>query len=202
MKIIKQSVELIQIIPISEDQMLRMIEECGRTCYKSEHLITEYSAPSFVKMIMKSNHQSVLEHVSLSFRIITDRGVTHELVRHRLASYSQESTRYVKYEDVEFIQPIPELDFEPRIEWLCSCINSEKYYKNMIELGQKPQIARSVLNNSLKTEIVMTANLREWKYVVLPLRSSLKAHPQIRDIIFQIKAILEEKYPIIFKESE
>lgn len=202
MKIIKQSAELIEIIPISEFQMLRMFEEVGRTCYKSEHKITDTSAHGFVKTIMKSGHHSVLEHVSLSFRIITDRSVTHELVRHRLASYAQESQRYVKYDDVEFIEVVPELVGAAMVNWIGGCIHSENYYKALIEYGEKPQIARSVLNNSAKTEIVMTANVREWKYVVLPLRTSPKAHPQIRDIMFKIKTILEEKYPTIFKESE
>ena len=167
------------------ENALELIESAGRTCYKSES--TETSAADFVKSIVKRGHLSVIEHISAGVRIITDRGVSHELVRHRLASYSQESTRYCNYSsdkfdgECTFIKP-PGLDTIYKNEiWEKSCKNSESDYFNLLEAGCSPQIARSVLPTCLKTEVVMACNFREWRHFI-KLRGSKAAHPQIRPI--------------------
>ncbi len=202
--------------------MLKRIEAAGRTCYKSEDRITEDSAIKFIKAILTRNHESVIEHESLSVRFICDRGVTHEIVRHRLASYSQESTRYVNYEKkgIAFVippwvglQPCEVTDVRDEIntavasghkadaEWLTIMSMSEHAYNYLIDQGWKPEQARSVLPNSLKTEIVMTANLREWRRV-LSLRTSTAAHPQMREIMVPLLTELRTKIPVIFDNLE
>lgn len=191
---------------------MRRIEAAGRTCYKSESKISSDSAEKFVKMIIKRGHESVIEHISLSVRFICDRGVTHEIVRHRLAAYSQESTRYCNYSGgVTFVIP-PWVDakegfYEEYIaskddatnDWLNAMWNLEKMYISLLGYGWTPQQARSVLPNSLKTEIVMTANLREWRHV-LRLRCSQAAHPQMRELMVPLLWDLRDRIPVIFDD--
>ena len=186
--------------------ILKNIEIAGRTCYKSEERITEESAAGFVDRILKSGHHSVIEHVNLTVRFICDRGVTHELVRHRLASYSQESTRYANYAKEKFGSEItvikPPFWNEDSAEyqtWLAAMEHAEKAYLNLIEMGARPEQARSVLPNSLKTEIVMTCNVREWRHV-FKLRCSKAAHPQIRELLMPLLQDLSEKIPVLFKD--
>ena len=186
--------------------ILKNIEIAGRTCYKSEDRITEESAAGFVDRILKSGHHSVIEHVNLTVRFICDRGVTHELVRHRLASYSQESTRYANYAKEKFGSEItvikPPFWNEDSAEyqtWLAAMEYAEKAYLNMIEMGARPEQARSVLPNSLKTEIVMTCNVREWRHV-FKLRCSKAAHPQIRELLMPLLQELGEKIPVLFRD--
>lgn len=202
MKIVEQSYEV--LTPINREEILQRIERAGRTCYKSEDKITSSSASKFVQKIAQSGHDSVLEHVNLTIKFITNRGVTHELVRHRIASYSQKSTRYVNYtkKEMQFIKP-HWLDQQPVAAnlWLGQMNEIEDTYVNLIAMGLKPEDARGVLPNDLETEIVMTANLREWKHV-LELRTSLRAHPQIRALLLPLKKELEEKLPEIFKDNE
>lgn len=197
--------------------ILKSIEKAGRTCYKSESKITDSSAMKFVKNIIERGHESVIEHVNLSVRFICDRGVTHEIVRHRLASYSQESTRYCNYiGGVSFIIPpwleigpgeytqkdIKELSLKQDVaEWMHVMLISEAKYISLLKLGWSAQMARSVLPNSLKTEIVMTANLREWRHV-LRLRTSKAAHPQMREIMKPLLEEFKEKIPIVFDDIE
>lgn len=177
MKIVDQSIEL--LTPLDEQDVLNRIEKYGRVCYKSEDKIKEGSAKRFVESLIKRGHESVLEHINVSFRIITDRGVSHELVRHRLASYSQESTRYVDYRgEMEFIKPEGLTD-QQYWDWKNACERAELSYGWLRSDGATPEIARSVLPNSLKTELIMTTNLREWRHI-LKLRSDKSAHPQIR----------------------
>ena len=198
MKIIEPHVELIWITPDPEI----MIEITGRICYKSEDKVTMFSAGDFVKRMKNSGHYAMLEHASASFRIITDRGITHEIVRHRLASYAQESTRYCNYSkdkfgnECSFILP-PNMSAKQNALWVSACMRAEQLYFDMLENGCLPQIARSVLPNCLKTEIVMTANFREWIHFI-KLRSSEKAHPQIRPIAWDINQILHVFAPNIF----
>lgn len=198
MKIVAPSVNLLWITKNPE----QMIELAGRTCYKSEDKITEESAGKFVKMLTKSGHHAMIEHAVASFRIITDRGVTHEIVRHRLASYAQESTRYCNYSkdkfgnECTFIQP-PDLDYSQTIYWKVACKRAEERYLQILEEGCTPQIARSVLPNCLKTEIVMMANLREWRHFI-KLRGSQAAHPQIRPVAYGVWLILNEHAPNVF----
>lgn len=200
MKIIKPSVKLIWVTPNAE----KIIERAGRVCYKSEDLITEESSTKFIQNIIKRGHEAVLEHASASLLFICDRGVSHELVRHRLASYCQESTRYCNYSkdkfnnELTFIEPLS-LDSTTKVIWENACKYSELCYLDMIKFGSSPQMARSVLPNSLKTEIICTANLREWRHI-LKLRTSEFAHPQIREVMGMAKEILKKECPNIFKD--
>ena len=200
MKIIAPAVKLLWITPAPEGQ----IEAAGRTCYKSEDKVTELSARAFAERMRASGHHAMLEHASASFRIVTDRGITHEIVRHRLASYAQESTRYCNYSadkfgnQCSFIEP-PGLSYEQRQWWVQACEYAERHYFALMDEGCTPQIARAVLPNCLKTEIVMTANLREWRHFIT-LRGSKAAHPQIRPIARAIWEILVAQAPSIFED--
>lgn len=186
---------------------LKLIELTGRVCYRSENKITEDSASSFVKRIVDSGHHSVIEHANVTVRLIIDRGVSHELVRHRLASYSMESTRYCRYNNhVTFIIP-PWVNIEPGEYhipkdinydiWGWSMLQTEKSYHFLLNSGQTPQMARSVLPNSLKTEIIVTANLREWRHI-FNLRCSKAAHPQMREIMIPLRDKFIEILPEVF----
>jgi thymidylate synthase (FAD) len=182
---------------------LELIERAGRVCYKSEDRIEPGSAERFIRdVIMKKQHLSVLEHASATFRFVCDRGVTHEMVRHRIASYSQESTRYCNYGkekhggQIKVIQP-PGLSDEDYGIWEHATRFAETCYLQMLDHGVAPQIARSVLPNCLKTEIVMTANFREWMHV-FELRCAPTAHPQIREIMKMAQTEMVQRYPCIF----
>lgn len=189
-------------------KIMTTIERAGRTCYKSESNISDGSAERFIAAILKRGHESVIEHEKITVRFICDRGVTHELVRHRIASYSQESTRYCNYSndkfgnELTFIKPCFWDEDTPQDKakydlWLESMAFIEKQYNSMIEMGAKPEEARSILPNSLKTEIVVTMNLREWRHY-FKLRTAPAAHPQIREISNMLLAELKEKLPVIF----
>ena len=201
MRIVPQSVSLEWITPMP----LQAIERAGRTCYKSEDKITQDSAKTFYKMIHQRGHESVAEHAVASVRIICDRGVSHEIVRHRIASYSQESTRYCNYSKEKFgreitvIQPpgMSKLDID---DWHAATETVEEYYIQMLDRGCSPQIARSVLPTCLKTEMVMTANFREWKHFI-KLRTDPAAHPQMREVAFMIKEVLSKECPEVFGDD-
>lgn len=189
-------------------EMLKKIERYGRICYKSENKITTDSAEKFVKNILKNGHESVIEHEKISVRIICDRGVSHEIVRHRIASYSQESTRYCNYCDdkfgneLTFIRPIFwENDVEKMSIWEKNMQQVEYEYNRLIELGASPQEARSILPNSLKTEIIVTMNLREWRHF-FKLRTSKRAHPQMKQIAIALLEKLKQNIPIIFDDIQ
>lgn len=206
MKVIKSRFEIID--DVDGNRMLKRIEHAGRVCYKSEDRITEDSAQKFVKNILKSGHESVIEHEKITVRIICDRGVSHEIVRHRIASYSQESTRYCNYnqdkfgKELTFIQPLfwGENTEEYKV-WLKTMQMIENNYIKLIEKGVPPQEARSILPNSLKTEIIVTMNLREWRHF-LKLRTALNAHPQMREIACAILNEFQKKVPVIFDDIE
>ena len=202
MKIIDQSWEWLQkpVFP------LEIIERAGRTCYKSEKRITKGSAEKFAKMIIELGHEAVIEHASASIRFITNRGVTHELVRHRLASFSQESTRYVRYSgEIEFIKPVwwsdPSYSEAQKKNWLEVMGLAEKAYLGALKLGDKPEQAREVLPHALKTEIVVTANLREWRHI-FALRCSPKAHPQMRALMLDCLKGFAKEIPVVFGDLE
>ena len=185
---------------------LQQIERVARVCYKSEDKITEGSAEKFIGMILKSGHESVLEHEKLTVKFICDRGVTHEIVRHRIASYSQESTRYCNYSkdkfgnELTFIRPCFWADdSEEYAVWKQAMEEIEKTYVKLISLGAKPEEARSILPNSLKTEIVCTMNLREWRHF-FRLRTAERAHPQIREISVALLDELKKRIPVIFDD--
>ena len=198
MKIVKQSVNLLWITENPEFQ----IERAGRTCYKSEDRITADSARLFAGKMREHGHHAMIEHAVASFRIITDRGITHEIVRHRIASFAQESTRYCNYSadkfenQCSFIEP-PDLAPLQKVLWRKSCEDAEDSYFKMLAMGCSAQIARSVLPTCLKTEIVMTANFRALLHFI-ELRGSKAAHPQIRPIAHEINRILAEYAPSIF----
>lgn len=200
--------------------ILPLLEEAGRTCYKSEDKITPESASRFIKGIIKSGHHTVIEHQSVSVRVICDRGISHEIVRHRIASYSQESTRYCDYNDghVEFIIPpwvsiqygtYKSCDYPPSLDsagrlWFLAIWNSEARYKGLREEEWAPQQARSVLPNSLKTEIVMTMNLREWRHFfkLRALGTTGKPHPQMLEIAIPMLEEFKKLIPVIFDDLE
>lgn len=204
MKIIAPYHEIISKIDGAE--MLRNIELCGRVCYKSEDRITDGSAEKFVGMILKSGHESVLEHEKITVRFVCDRGVTHEIVRHRIASYSQESTRYCNYSkdkfggEITFIRPcFWAEDDEKFTVWKETMQSIEDSYVKLISLGAKPEEARSILPNSVKTEIMVTMNLREWRHF-FKLRTAERAHPQIREVAIPLLNELKGLVPVIFDD--
>ena len=206
MKIINASYRI--ETPIDGAEILKRIEKAGRTCYKSEDRITEESAKSFVRMLIERGHESVLEHESITVRFICDRGVSHEIVRHRLASYSQESTRYCNYSgdrfgyEITFIKPyFLKEGTVAYASWSTAMHLANIMYSDMLAEGCTPQEARSVLPNSTKTEIVMTANLREWRHF-LKLRTAKAAHPQMRELTVPLLKELQERIPVVFDDIQ
>jgi thymidylate synthase (FAD) len=225
-------------------RLLEVIEKAGRTCYKSEDKIDPHTAKAFIRKILKRGHESVIEHGAITVRFICDRGVTHELVRHRLAAYSQESTRYCDYAKpgskpaVTFVVP-PWLDGsikrgaykrftdgesgeyvfvlldyvgstsesvlergsvdEGSWSWMNAMAQAAIHYTALRDSGWSPQQARSVLPNSLKTEIVMTANPREWRHV-FHLRTSGAAHPQMREVMIPLLGQFVRNWPVLFED--
>lgn len=204
MKIITPSVEL--CLPMSGAEMLRHVERCGRVCYKSEAKITDTSADAFVRGLIKRGHEAVLEHASLSIKFVCDRGVSHEIVRHRLAAYCQESTRYCNYSkdsfgsEITVIQPLYLATCSAGFQiWKQACEAAEDAYFNLLNFGCSPQQARAVLPNSLKTELYMTADLREWRHF-FKLRTSPAAHPQMREVALMALHELQATVPVIFDD--
>lgn len=200
MKIITPSFEIIAHTP----HLTKVIEKAIRVCYKSEDRIEDGSDVKIIEAIKSNNHESCLEHGAITVRFICDRGVTHELVRHRLSAYSQESTRYCNYgkgkfgNEITVIEPFFFIGNDHAyLLWSDACLSTEKQYMALLDGGAKAQEARSVLPNSLKTEIVMTANPREWRHV-FKLRTSNAAHPQIRQIMCPTLEVFRNKWPVLF----
>lgn len=189
---------------VSEEYVLKFLEFVGRKAYKSESKICKDSALKFISAVIEKGHESVIEHFSISVLVICDRGVSHEIVRHRLASYTQESTRYCNYskgqfgEELTFIRPCFWEDKSPQmITWRKAMENASHYYLSLIKLGAAPQEARSVLPNSLKTEIVMTMNLREWRHF-FKLRTAKTAQSQMVEIATKIHQEMKQLLPSVF----
>lgn len=206
MKTIQPNVELINAPDYAST--LSLIEQAGRTCYKSESKISDNSAEKFVRNILKRGHEAVIEHASLTVRFTCDRGVSHEIVRHRLAAYCQESTRYCNYSkdtfgsEITVIKPCSlEYGSKGYDLWASACEQAEKAYFDLLAWGCTPQEARAVLPNSLKTEVVMTADLREWRHF-LRLRCSPAAHPDMRVVAFMLLVLLKKTYPVFFEDIE
>ncbi|MCD7817488.1 MAG: FAD-dependent thymidylate synthase [Lachnospiraceae bacterium] len=204
----------IEIIDMADYQtILNKLERIGRVCYKSEDRISEGSAEKFVAGILKNGHESVIEHENVTVKVTCDRGVSHEIVRHRLASYSQESTRYCNYSKDKFQNQISVIDIATGFHydldnpadrrkydvWTKAMESAEKYYFEMLEAGASPQEARSILPNSLKTELVMTMDLREWRHF-LKLRLGGGAHPQIKEVSKQILDVFQREMPVLFQD--
>ena len=209
MRIINPSAEILG--PVDGISILRHIEQCGRVCYKSEGSIKESSAERFVAGVIGRGHEAVLEHFNITAKFVVDRGVSHEIVRHRLAAYCQESTRYCNYagdkfgKEITVIRPMfwPEDSVQYRA-WKGLCETAETTYFALIESGASPQEARSVLPNSLKTEVVMTANLREWRHF-FRLRAvgvTGSPHPQMREVAIPLLKQMKEHIPVLFDDLE
>lgn len=220
MNIMKPSFEI--LTPISEGgiEELKQIERIGRVCYKSEDKMSEdgETAKKFVKMLIDRGHEAMIEHSVLSVKFTVDRGVSHELVRHRIASFAQESTRYVNYSldkfdnEINVINIVGGINLDNKMkgiegildilyEWEMAMRDAEKHYKQMMIFGATPQIARSVLPNSTKTEITITANYREWRNF-FKLRTAPTAHPQMREVTIPLLKELKNRLPIIFDDIE
>jgi len=205
MRIIEPSFKV--LYPVTDEEWLRefkLIESAGRTAYRSEDKITDDSYADFIRMIIKRDHLAVLEFGNMVVEFVTDRGVSHELVRHRLCSYVQESTRYCNYGDGKFgdeiavIQPTMSEHNGFYLSWLDSCRQSEKAYLDLIKGRHSPQIARSVLPNSLATKIVVKANFREWRYIFQLRAVSKAAHPDMRKLMLPLYGYCRILYPFIF----
>ena len=191
--------------------LMKNIERAKRVCYKSEDKITDESYKDAVRDLIARGHDAMLEHGSISVIVACDRGVSHEIVRHRLASYAQESTRYVNYSKDKFGHEITVIEpcfFTPGTcaydEWAAGCEAAEKAYFKLIELGRSPQEARDVLPNSTKTEIVITMNPREWRHF-FKLRAcgqSGKPHPQMLEIAVPMLNAFKSKFPELFDDLE
>ncbi len=205
MKIIEAGYEILTALDGLE--ILKHIERIGRVCYKSEDKITDDSCIAFVKTLLDKGHEAMIEHYSFSVKFICDRGVSHEIVRHRIAAFAQESTRYCNYAKAKFdneITVIKPFFFDCLHKWDAwkrSCADAETAYFKLIDDGASPQEARSVLPNSLKTEIVMTANLREWRHF-FKLRTADTAHPQMREITRPLLSELKRLIPVIFDDIQ
>ncbi len=204
MRIIEPSIEILS--EVDANKIMRNIEICGRVCYKSENMLNEDSARKFIKKIIASGHESVLEHEKLTIKFVCDRGVSHEIVRHRIASYSQESTRYCNYNKEKFgkeltlIRPCFWKEDEEKYKIWCDVMEKvEDNYNQLISMGAKPEEARSILPNSLKTEIVVTMNIRELRHF-LRLRTSKKAHPQMREVADMLLKYVQETLPVFFED--
>lgn len=207
MKIINAGFQI--LTPINGMEMLKSIEYIARTCYKSEDRITDISAVKMVKNLIRSGHEAMLEHQSISVKFIVDRGVSHELVRHRMASYAQESTRYCNYSkdkfgnELTFISPCfwskGSREYE---EWYAAMSNAEDIYFELINWGVTPEQARTVLPNSIKTEVVMTANIREWRHFfkLRVLGTTGKPHPQMWEVAAPLLAELKALIPVVFDD--
>lgn len=210
MKIIKAGYEILTSISEGGIKELQHIEKIARVCYKSEDLITEdgESAKKMIKMLIGRDHTAMIEHCSLSVKFIVDRGVSHELVRHRIASFAQESTRYCNYSKDKFGKEITvirpcffEEGSDKDVAWTDAMASAEHIYFELLDLGATPQEARSVLPSSTKTEITITANYREWRNF-FKLRTAKAAHPQMREVTIPLLKELKEKLPIIFDDIE
>lgn len=195
----EQDIQLVNYKYNDPMDLLQDIERIGRVCYKSEHRITDSSAISFVRNIIARGHESVLEHISITVRFITDRAIANELVRHRIAAYSQESTRYCNYKDkIEFIYPKNVSDKQLQlIMEACACAATT--YQTLIADGATPEVARDVLPLCTKTELIATYNLREWRHI-LRLRTDKAAHPKMRELMQTLLQFFQGLVPIIFDD--
>lgn len=208
MRVIKAGFEVLDLL--NGEEILKKIEKVARTCYKSEGKINSDSAKKMVASLIRSGHEAMLEHFSFSVKFIVDRGVSHELVRHRLASFAQESTRYCNYSqdkfgnELTFIRPLFFEGNDSMVMWEHMMGNVEAEYMDAIKAGVAPQEIRSILPNSIKTEVVMTANLREWRHF-FKLRAAGttgKPHPQMLEVTIPLLKQIKESIPVVFDDIE
>lgn len=196
---------------INGQDILKKIEACGRVCYKSENKICEGSAEKLVANLIKRGHEAMLEHVTITVKFVVDRGISHEIVRHRIASFSQESTRYCNYlkddfgSEITCITPFYLADnTDGFVAWEGAMRACEISYFKMLELGYTAQEARAVLPNSLKTELMMTANLREWRHFfkLRAANSTGMAHPQMLEVTVPLLEEFKQKIPVVFDDIQ
>lgn len=205
--IIRKAEVLVPASQLDEGMMLRL-ERCARICYKSENKIEQAYNPGFLRRIVNSGHESVIEHEKVTVFFIIDRGISHEIVRHRIGSYSQESTRYCNYSQNKFGNEItviqPYFYEEGTVSynlWKESCLLAESNYLRLLQEGSSPQEARSILPTCLKTEIAVTYNIREWRHF-FAMRCSAAAHPQMREIAIPLLLLFQEKFFPLFDNIE
>lgn len=216
MKIVKSNYEI--LTPISDGGIdeLAMIEKVGRTCYKSESKIDSASAKRFVENLIRNGHEAMLEHSILTVKFTVDRGISHEIVRHRLASFAQESTRYCNYSNSKFDSQITVIDpstgFEYDLEkendrakyevWMSAMENAEKAYFDLLKLGASPQEARSVLPNSTKTDIQVSMNYREWRHFfkLRTVGTTGSPHPQMKEVATALLKELKNRISVVFDD--
>ena len=207
MRLIKPYAEICK--DFDGEEMLKKIERVARTCYKSEGKIKDGSARKMVAGLIKSGHDAMLEHASVTVKFVVDRGISHELVRHRMASFAQESTRYCNYikddfgSEITFIIP-KHLDGESAAydAWKSVMEYCEDAYFYLLNIGFMPQEARAVLPNSAKTEVVMTANLREWRHFfkLRALGTTGKPHPQMLEVTIPLLEDFKRAIPVVFDD--
>ena len=206
MRVVQAGYEILDTL--NGEEILKKIERVARVCYKSEDKIGEGTAERMVKALIKRGHEAMLEHFSFSVKFTVDRGVSHELVRHRVASFAQESTRYCNYGhegEITVIKPLYLSDCgEDYNLWRKACVVAEKQYLDMLAYRFSPQEARAVLPNSLKTEVVMTANLRERRHF-FSLRAcgtTGKPHPQMLEVAVPLLKEVKSLIPVVFDDLE
>lgn len=196
--------------------MLRRIEWCARISHRSEDAMTDNSYDRFIRsVVLQHGDWSVTEHQSVSVDFYVDRGVTHELVRHRLFSFTQESTRFINYQkkmEPGFVCPFPEDEWKLTVvppdseltiydEWRHAINTSEQVYKRLISKGVSPQIARSVFPNALASRVIVTGNLRNWRHFLI-MRTTKETHPQFREVTIPLLKEFQEKIPILYEDLE
>lgn len=207
MKIIEPNYEI--LTPINGEEVLKLLEEVARTCYKSEDKIEDGSAKRMVSMLIKNGHEAMIEFFDIIVKFTHNRGFSHEMVRHRLCSFAQESTRYCNYSADKFGNEITVIkpywaspkNSDAFIKWMKHMEEVEESYFTLLEQYLKAQAARGVLPNDLKTEIVVKANLREWR-AIFKLRTAPAAHPDMRRVMIPLLQELKEKIPVVFDDIE
>jgi len=195
------------LVPLSQldPMVVKRLERYARVCYKSEDNLSAEGNERFISSKIRMGHESIIEHEKITVMFIIDRGVSHELVRHRIAAYSQESTRYCNYanqrfgEEITVIEPYFYLGSDNYQRWQEACCYAEKAYLELLSAGSSPQEARSILPNSLKTEIVVTFNMREWRHF-FTLRCDKAAHPQMRQVAIPLLLLFKERLPGLFDD--
>ena len=203
MRVVKPYVSIIN--PINYQEILYHIEKCGRTCYQSLSEPGIAASERFIKKLINTGHESVLEHFSISVKFVGSRSFTHEMVRHRLGAYSQESTRYCSYNKDKFGNQITVIEpsyFNSETEytiWYETCLAAEQGYFALLAAGANAQKARTVLPQSTKSELVVTNNLRQWRHV-LRTRTTLVCHPEMRELAIPLLALFKEQLPVFFED--
>lgn len=188
---------------INSKKLISNLERYGRVSHKSESNIKEGTAENFLRSLIKWGHESVLEHEKITVRFICNRGISHELVRHRIAAYTQESTRYCNYSGkIQFIKPLFFKEGTPAFKlWYQSCQQAAENYEKLVKMGKRPEEAREVLTHSLKTEIVTTYNIRQWRHV-FEMRCQKAAHPQIRELMVPLLKEFQKRIPVLFDDFQ